>query len=204
MISVVYTTELRRSMTIPLETERLIFRDWTKADLEAFHSICNDPAVMQFVGDGEAWSLERTEQWIERAKEMSKTVGYCQWALVLKQASALIGFCGFVPANDGAEIGWRLAKSCWGQGLATEAAHMVLKHGFNTLRFPRVIATVQSSNRASIRVCEKLGMTLETSIQRNEREVILFAISNGHEPNKVNVCNTSNHEMGPCIDPLKE
>lgn len=162
---------------IPIETDRLIFRDWTPADLGPFHSICTDLAVMQFVGDGTPWSIERTRQWIEGASEMSKKGGYCQWALVLKATSALIGFCGFIPADDGAEIGWRLAKDCWGQGLATEAARTALKHGFDELGFPRVIATVQSQNRASIRVCDKLGMTLEARIQRNGREVTLFSIN---------------------------
>ncbi len=163
---------------IPLETDRLIFRDWTAADLESLHVICDDPAVMQFVGDGEPWTMERTEQWIERAEQMSKTVGYCQWALVLKETSALIGFCGFVPANAGVEIGWRLAKGVWGQGLATEAASTVLQHGFDNLGFQRAIATVQSPNQASIRVCEKLGMTSETSFQRNGRDVIVYSIRN--------------------------
>lgn len=170
---------LGSAMPIPPETERLIFRNWIPADLAAFHAICCDPDVMQFVGTGEPWLLERTRQFIERAMEMSRTLGFCQWALIHKSHSALIGFCGFIPASDGtgAEIGWRLAKESWGQGLATEAAHAVLKHGFETLGFPRIIATVQSPNRASVRVVEKLGMKLEKTIYRHGRDVLLFSAS---------------------------
>ncbi len=164
-------------MTIPLETNRLLFRDWMATDVEPFHSICADPVVMKFVGDGEPWSLERTEQFIARAGEMSQTLGFCQWPLILKSDSALIGFCGFIPSNDGAEIGWRLAKPYWGRGLATEAARAVLKHGFETLGFRRIIATVQSPNRASIRVVEKLGMKPETHCRIKGREVHLFSIT---------------------------
>lgn len=164
-------------MTISLETDRLIFRDWSVADLPPFYAICSDPTVMQFIGEGGPWSVTRTREWIEAAIEMSRTRRYCQWAVVLKQTSALVGFCGFVPASDGVEIGWRLAKSCWGQGLATEAAQSVLQHGFDRLEFQRVIATVQSPNRSSIRVCEKLGMKFETSFQRNGKEVIVYSIS---------------------------
>ena len=164
------------SMAIPLETERLIFRDWNAADLEPFHSLCADPSVMQFVGTGEPWSLERTEQFIARARETSQTLGFCQWPMIHKPCSAAIGFCGFVPTSDGAEIGWRLAKEYWGRGLATEAARAVLKHGFETLGFQRIVATVQSPNRASTRVVEKLGMQPESHFQRNGREVILFSI----------------------------
>ena len=164
-------------MTIPLETERLIFRDWTATDLESFHSLCADPSVMQFVGDGEPWSRARTDQFVATAREMSQTLGFCRWPVIDKANSAVIGFCGFVPASNGAEIGWRLAKEYWGQGLATEAARAVLKHGFETLGFQRIIATVQAPNSASIRVVEKLGMKAESTFQRGGREVILFSIS---------------------------
>lgn len=167
-------------MTRPPETERLIFRDWDAADSQPFHALCADPSVMQFVGDGEPWSLERTEHFIARAREMSQTLGFCQWPMIHKPRSAVIGFCGFVPTSDGAEIGWRLAKEYWGRGLATEAARAVLKHGFETLGFQRIVATVQSPNRASIRVIEKLGMQPESRFHRSGREVILFSITRQH------------------------
>lgn len=165
------------AMPIPPETQRLIFRDWTPADLEPFHNVCSDSSVMLFVGNGKPWLLEMTRQFIERAMEMSQTLGFCQWPLIHKSDSALIGFCGFVPSSNGAEIGWRLANEYWGQGLATEAATAVLKHGFETLGFPRIVATVQSPNHASIRVIEKLGMLPESAMSRDGREVVLYSIN---------------------------
>lgn len=170
------------STTIPPMTDRLIFRDWNTTDLEAFQSICSDPAVMRFVGDGEPWSLERTQQWIDQAIEMSRTSGFCLWALNLRETSTLVGFCGFRTATDGTEIGWRLAQACWGRGLATEAARTVLHHGLEKIGFDRVFANVQSPNRASIRVCEKIGLKPESSFQRNGREVLVYSINRGQEP----------------------
>lgn len=163
-------------MATLLETERLIVRDWAAADVSPFQVICSDPRVMQFIADGEPWSLEQTKQFVSRAMEMSRSLGYCQWPLIDKSNSALIGFCGFVPAEGGAEIGWRLSRDFWGKGLATEAARAVLKHGFEMLGFQRVIATVQSPNHASIRVVEKLGMQVESRFSRNGRDVVQFAI----------------------------
>ncbi len=163
-------------MTIPPATERLRFREWEVADVEAFHAICSDPDVMQFVGNGVSWSWEQTEQFVLRNCEMSRSLGFCQWPVISKEDGTLIGFCGFVPADQGAEIGWRLAKAYWGRGLATEAARVVLKHGFETLGFQHIIATVQSSNRASIRVVEKLGMHAEGCFSRHGREILQFAI----------------------------
>lgn len=163
-------------MPFPPATERLIFRDWQPGDLELFHSLCSDPNVMRFVGDGSPWSWVKTQQFIDRVCEMTKSLGFCQWPLIDRATAVLIGSCGFVPADDGAEIGWRLAKTFWGQDWATEAVRTVLKHGFDTLRFPRIVAAVQASNRASIRVVEKIGMRLESSFQRNGRDVLLFSI----------------------------
>ena len=111
-----------------------------------------------------------------RAKETYKERGFCQWPLIHKADVALIGFCGFERTGDGSEIGWRLASEYWGQGLATEAAQAALDHGFQKLGFQRVIATVQSANRASIRVIEKLGIQQESSFQRNGREVSVYSI----------------------------
>jgi [ribosomal protein S5]-alanine N-acetyltransferase len=162
---------------IRLETERLIFHDWQDADGEPFHAICSDPAVMQFVGDGEPWPREKTKRWLKDSIETAQQHGYCRWALVLKETSALIGFCGFVPAGDDVEIGWRLARGCWGQGLATEAARAALQHGFKVLGFRRVIALVQSPNLASQRVCEKLGMTFDHTVERHGRELRVYSIS---------------------------
>jgi ribosomal-protein-alanine N-acetyltransferase len=161
-----------------LETERLLFRDWTEEDFRPFHAICSDPAVMQFVGDGEPWSEARTVNWIATEIKMTQTHGYCRWALIFKETSELIGFCGFIPTPDGPEIGWRLAKRFWGHGLATEAASAALNHRFDTLGFQRVIAQVQSPNRASIRICEKLGMKFDHSFDRDGRTVLVYSISN--------------------------
>src|SRR5687768_10476906 len=106
-------------MQVLLETNRLFLRPWTDADLEPFHSICSDSRVMQFVGNGQAWSREQTQNFIDRAISHWQQHGFCQWPLVLKDDGTLIGFCGFIPDERGAEIGWRLGFPYWGRGLAT-------------------------------------------------------------------------------------
>lgn len=169
-------------MPNPPPTERLEFRGWNTSDLAIFHSICSDPVVMKFVGTGELWSLIQTEQFVTRAREMSEGFGFCQWPLIHKADAVVIGFCGFIPASSGAEIGWRLARPYWGQGLATEAARTVLTYGFETLAFHLITATVQSSNRASIRIMEKLKMNAESSFRRNGRDMLRFSISNPQTP----------------------
>lgn len=158
----------------PPGTDRLSFREWLDDDLDRFHAICSDPRVMEYVGDGQVWSRERTGQFIQSAIATLREHGYCQWAMIHKADGKLIGYCGFVKTDTDPEIGWRLAPEYWGQGLATEAARDILHHGFETLRIDRVTATVQSANAASIRIIEKLGMRLEESFDREGREVRVY------------------------------
>jgi ribosomal-protein-alanine N-acetyltransferase len=164
---------------VPPDTGRLAFREWNDDDLGRFHAICSEPQVMQFVGDGQVWATDRTLQFIQSATEMLREHGFCQWPLIHKADGKLIGYCGVVNTDTNPEIGWRLAPEYWGQGLATEAAKAVLTHGIKTLGFQRVIATVQTANVASIRVIEKLGMTLVERYDRDGREIMLHSADTG-------------------------
>jgi ribosomal-protein-alanine N-acetyltransferase len=170
---------MKKTDKLPPDTDRLAFREWNDDDLDRFHAICSDPKVMQFVGAGRAWTGDRTGQFILSATEMLREHGYCQWPLIHKADGKLIGYCGVVNTNDDREIGWRLAPEYWGQGLATEAARAVLTHGIIMLGFERVIATVQAANMASIRIIEKLGMTLVERFDRDGREVLVYSVDAG-------------------------
>jgi RimJ/RimL family protein N-acetyltransferase len=164
-------------MSIPQKSERLIFRAWRDEDLDSLHAINADPQVMRYVADGQVWPISRTRQFIEAATEMLDRSGFCQWALIHRNSDGLIGFCGLVDTGDIPEIGWRLARACWGQGLATEAASAVLDHARDTLGLTRVMATVQAENVASVRVIEKLGMTQDRIFRRNGRNVATWSRS---------------------------
>ncbi len=43
---------------VPLDTNRLSYREWDDGDLDRFHANGTDPQVMQFVGAGETWSKD--------------------------------------------------------------------------------------------------------------------------------------------------
>ena len=165
-------------MPLPPSTERLDFREWKSTDLETFHEICSDPRVMKHVGRGQPWSFEETRAFVYRARQLSQSHGYCQWPVIHRQDRRLIGYTGFVNSMDGPEVGWRFATAYWGNGLATEAARAVLAHGFETLGFSRVLATVQEENVASRRVMEKLGMRLLGNLDRQGQHVLWYEIAN--------------------------
>jgi len=56
------------------------------------------------------------------------------------------------------ELLFGIASDFWGQGFATEAAHSVIRYGFEVLGFEAISATTDAPNLASLRVLDKLGM----------------------------------------------
>jgi ribosomal-protein-alanine N-acetyltransferase len=70
--------------------------------------------------------------------------GFGLCAVIDKAGGAFIGFCGlqYLDGTSEIEVGYRLAKRFWGQGLATEAASASLKYGFDELGLDRIVAVV--------------------------------------------------------------
>lgn len=146
-----------------IETERLVLRGWRASDVAPFHAMGQDPEVMRFIGppptEADAAAV------VERQNAILAERGYCFWALEAKADGAFIGFCGVKPgiANapiDGqAEIGWRLARGHWGQGLAREAAEAALAWMWINTAEPLVAAITVADNMRSRGLMERLGMT---------------------------------------------
>jgi RimJ/RimL family protein N-acetyltransferase len=87
--------------------------------------------------------------------------GFGRWACVLKASGEVVGFAGLKRLDDLGEVdlGYRLLRSVWGQGLATEASRAIVQYGFERLLLERILGLVDPANVASVRVLEKLGMT---------------------------------------------
>jgi RimJ/RimL family protein N-acetyltransferase len=149
-------------------TERLTLRHFHILDAEPMYKVFGDPEVMRF-GDG-VQTKEWVDTWIRTCLERYyQTWGFGPYAVVERQSQAVIGYCGlfFFPDINGqpeVEIGYRLARSAWGQGYATEAARAVRDFAFDCLGMQRLIAIIDPSNTASIRVAEKIGMRHETEV----------------------------------------
>lgn len=151
-----------------LKTRRLFVRHFHILDAEAIFRVFGDPEVMRF-GDG-AQTREWVDAWLQSCLERYHTTwGFGPYAVVEKRAREVIGYCGlfYFPDLDGqpeVEIGYRLARSAWGHGYATEAARAVHDYAFDTLGIRRLIALIDPSNSASVRVAEKIGMHFEKSV----------------------------------------
>jgi ribosomal-protein-alanine N-acetyltransferase len=160
-----------------LETARMRLLPWQVDDWLLLRPIGTDPQVMRYISDGKPWPDERIREFVGRQVGYFDRLGYCLWKLLLKETSEMIGFCGLQPLDGTAEteIGWWLARACWGQGLATEAARAALLDGFERAGLARIVAVALAANRASIHVMEKLGMKYEREMVHRGFEAVLYA-----------------------------
>ena len=133
------------------ETDRLILITWEPSDWVALRPIAADVEVMRYITGGVPWTDERIQAFVNRQVELFSERGFCRWKLLLKPAQEMIGFCGVGFWRDSLdpEIGWWLARSYWGRGLATEAARFALRDVLERVGLDRIISTARPANIAS-------------------------------------------------------
>ena len=134
------------------------------ADYDAMLPIFGDTEVMRF-GDGPR-PAEWVREWLRDCLDGYERRGYGPWAVVEKASGDVIGYCGpfYYPDVNGRpeiEIGYRLARACWGRGYATEAVGAVRDYAFDVVGLTRLIALIDPANVASIRVAQKAGLRHE-------------------------------------------
>lgn len=165
-------------IAVKLETERLTLCPWRSGDWTEFRPIATDPEVMLYITGGVPWSDEAIQSFVERQMKLYDERGFCRWKLVEKASGDLIGFCGVGVWREhpNLEIGWWLARRCWGRGLATEAARTALHDVFERVKLECVISIVAPANRASIRIMEKLGLRFDREFENQGVQLVQYSI----------------------------
>lgn len=146
-----------------IETPRLILRQWQQSDYNPYIALNADPEVMKFFP-----SIKTPAETIAQIEKIAAYIdqhGYGFFAMERKDNHKFIGFTGlgdpgfkadFTPCI---EIGWRLSKDNWGQGLASEAALACLGFSFGTLGLQEVYSFTAIGNRRSEMVMQRIGMS---------------------------------------------
>ena len=153
-------------MQVFLETDRLVLRWFTMADAGNLVSLDADPDVMRFVSGGTPTSPEEIRDEVLPAflRYYQRDEGFGFWAAIEKATGEFLGWFHFRPragaAPGEAELGYRLRKSAWGKGYATEGSRALISKGFTESGVQRVTAEAMAVNHASRRVMEKAGLTL--------------------------------------------
>lgn len=143
------------------ETERLIFREMTYADLQDLREILGDGEVMYAYEH--AFSEEEIICWLERQLSRYKEYGFGLWAAVLKETGKMIGNIGLTMQkfadSEVLEVGYLLNKSYWHKGYATEGAQACKQYAFDILGATEVYSIIRDNNFPSQAVAKRNGMT---------------------------------------------
>jgi len=143
-------------------SERLGFRNWKTEDAAIMAEINADKEVMEFFPAIQ--TKDQTLLFIERMQNEFSEKGFCYFAVDHLKTNELIGFIGiheqtfeadFTPCID---IGWRLKRSAWHQGFATEGAKRVLDYAFNSLNLQQIYSFTPEINSRSEHVMKKINM----------------------------------------------
>jgi len=138
-------------------------RRWRSADVGPLAALNADPEVMRFFPA--RLSRAQTELMIERIEAGFERDGFGLWALEVRDGGELAGFAGLSSATFAAhftpavEVGWRLARSHWGHGYATEAGRAALAFGFEHADLKEIVSFTAVRNARSRAVMERLGLT---------------------------------------------
>ncbi len=147
-----------------LETDRLLLRPFTLDDAEGLYAYASHPEV----GPPAGWRPppERGGEPTGHREHLHPSDAL---AVLRKSDGRLIGSAGFVDRHraelgtPSEEIGYSLARDCWGQGLIPEAVKEIIRHAFADLGYQALWAAYYDGNRKSKRVMQKCGMTYRLS-----------------------------------------
>lgn len=149
-----------------IETERLIFRELQKGDLEAWFEMDSDPAVHEFLGNQPIKNMEQIENAFQSIQQQYAKNGIGRWATIEKSSGNFIGWSGlkFITEYENNhinfyDVGYRLNPKYWGKGYATESCIAALEFGFSTMNLNEIFGIVNEGNKASQRVLEKCGLS---------------------------------------------
>ncbi|MFN6528063.1 GNAT family N-acetyltransferase [Nostoc sp. ChiSLP03a] len=181
---------------IPIETKRLILRDFVESDWQEVHQYAADAEVVRYLTFGPN-TEEDTKNFLQKEISLQgeKPRQHFALAVTLKPQKQLIGICRISVRdtdNQIGSIGYSFTKEFWGQGYATEAVKAVVSFGFHELGLHRIFATCHPENIASARVMQKIGMQQEGYLREHHwikgewQDSWLYAILE-HEWRSVNI-----------------
>ena len=169
-----------------IETKRLILRAFTLKDLDDFYEY----ASVQGVGERAGWahhkSKQESQEILKRFIAEDKTFAIC-----LKKDGKVIGSLGVEKYGSeesltefngylGREIGYVLAKPCWGKGIMPEAVTAVIEYLFKEVGLDFLICGYYDFNAQSKRVQEKCGF-------KPYRKLVMDTLMGTKEPGVLNL-----------------
>ncbi|MFH8239041.1 GNAT family N-acetyltransferase [Streptomyces sp. NPDC018321] len=151
-----------------LHTPRLRLRPFTYADADSLFALHSNAHVMRY-WDSPPWKERaRSERFLAMCQKVADEGTGARVAIDRAADGAFVGWCSLTEWNPdyrSASLGYCLDEAMWGHGYAPEAAHALLRWGFDTLDLNRVQAEADTRNVASARVLEKIGFVREGTLR---------------------------------------
>lgn len=163
---------------IEFDTARLSFRVWQDEHRAPFAAMNADPEVMRFFPAMP--TQEQSDASIDAWLVQFAHQGWSNWAVQLLATGEFVGFIGLsVPKRTFSfspcvEVGWRLRRSAWGNGFATEGGRECLRLGFERLRLQEIVSFTTVANLPSVAVMRRIGM------HNTNQDFLHPAIPDGH------------------------
>jgi len=141
-----------------IKTNRYILRNFQEEDAQGMFDLNNDQEVLRYTGDKAFESIEEARQFILHYDNYTSH-GFGRWTIT-DQENNYYGWCGLKQHESGmVDLGYRIKKSFWGLGIASETAMACVNYGREVLKLTEIVGRSSADNLASVRVLEKCGMT---------------------------------------------
>jgi RimJ/RimL family protein N-acetyltransferase len=179
-------------MKIFAETERLILRELLTSDVDGMFELDSDPEVHKYLGNKLVTDKKQIADVICSVRQQYIINGIGRWAIIDKRTNAFIGWSGLKFVTDLTnnhknyyDLGYRLIKKYWGQGIATETAIVSLDYAFNKLKVEEVYAAASCENVGSNKILQKIGLNLIETFYYEDIKCNWYKIDkNDYEKNK--------------------
>ena len=151
-------------MKVHIETDRLIIRELEVYDAEGIFDLDSDIDVHEFLGKKPIKTIDEAYKIIDFIRKQYIDNGIGRWAIVDKKTNDFIGWTG-LKYEEGLrkefnyyDLGYRLKKKYWGNGIASETAIESLKYGFEKLNLKEIGAAADINHLASNKILNKIGL----------------------------------------------
>lgn len=166
-----------------IESERLLLRQFTLADSKFIVQLVNSEGWLKYIGDRKIKTTGQAINYIENVLIKGyQAYGYGFGLVELKPNHHPIGLCGLIKRDylPNIDIGFAFLSAYIGKGYGYEIAKKTLQFGFEQLQQEKILAITLPSNRASIKLLEKIGLRYEKTFVSKDtnEELFIYAISN--------------------------
>ncbi len=158
---------------LPIETPRCLLRPIRRSDIPALVPLVGDRRVARPTRIPHPYSTQMGYDFVRDAARKRRKGTDLTLVILAKEDGRPIGGTGMHRVDWGNryfELGYWVAPSEWGKGIAAEAAHAVCREAFRTLGMHRAEAHVYEFNPRSARVLRKIGFRKEGCLRDGHRD----------------------------------